>query len=99
MKLCPKIGRKGRPPGRRAGSRRTGRIGPDRRAPFDRARAGSDGRVKLYADVAHPINSECREVFKDAVVEAFERECERTKDTNTPRPTVTANDDFFDDDY
>jgi len=31
-------------------------------------------RPKLYADVAHPINSACREMIQKAVVEAFEDE-------------------------
>lgn len=33
-----------------------------------------DGRAKLYADIAHPINSECREMIQRKVIEAFEAE-------------------------
>ena len=33
-----------------------------------------DGRAKLYADIAHPINSLCREMIQDRVIEAFEEE-------------------------
>lgn len=40
----------------------------------DRAPKESDGRAKLYADIAHPINSECRESIQSAVLAAFERE-------------------------
>jgi stage V sporulation protein G len=40
----------------------------------DRAAKDSDGRAKLYADIAHPINSACREHIQKDVVEAYERE-------------------------
>lgn len=40
----------------------------------DRAPRGQDGRAKLYADIAHPINSECRELIQVEVIHAFERE-------------------------
>ena len=33
-----------------------------------------DGRAKLYADIAHPINSECRELIQNRVIEAFRKE-------------------------
>jgi stage V sporulation protein G len=33
-----------------------------------------EGRAKLYADIAHPINSSCREMIQDKVIEAFEEE-------------------------
>lgn len=40
----------------------------------DRAVRGQDGRAKLYADIAHPINSECREQIQTEVIHAYERE-------------------------
>lgn len=33
-----------------------------------------DGRAKLYADIAHPINSSCREMIQRRVIEAFDEE-------------------------
>jgi stage V sporulation protein G len=45
----------------------------------DRAVRDSDGRVKLHADIAHPINSACREVIQSAVIKAFQQERERSK--------------------
>ena len=33
-----------------------------------------DGRAKLYADIAHPITSSCREMIQERVIEAFEKE-------------------------
>jgi stage V sporulation protein G len=45
----------------------------------DRATRDSDGRAKLHADIAHPINSACREVIQTAVLRAFQEEKERSK--------------------
>ncbi|WP_246114680.1 septation protein SpoVG family protein [Rubripirellula tenax] len=36
-----------------------------------------DSPQKLYADVAHPINSECRELIQNAVITEFESELSR----------------------
>ena len=33
-----------------------------------------EGRAKLYADIAHPINPACREMIQARVIDAFERE-------------------------
>lgn len=38
-----------------------------------------DSPQKLYADVAHPINSACRELIQDAVLEEFEAELARSR--------------------
>ena len=40
----------------------------------DRAVKDGDGRAKLYADIAHPINSRCRDMIQSCVLEAFEKE-------------------------
>ena len=45
----------------------------------DRAIRAADGRAKLHADIAHPINSACREVIQGAVIRAFQEEKERSK--------------------
>jgi len=42
--------------------------------PDARAAKDTDGRAKLYADIAHPINSECREMIQDSVLTAYEQE-------------------------
>jgi stage V sporulation protein G len=36
-----------------------------------------EGRAKLYADIAHPINSQCREMIQDRVIAAFKDELAR----------------------
>jgi stage V sporulation protein G len=45
----------------------------------DRVVKEEDGRAKLYADIAHPINSQCREMIQQRVVRAFEEEVEKAK--------------------
>jgi stage V sporulation protein G len=60
----------------------------------DRATRDVDGRVKLHADIAHPINSACREVIQSAVLKAFNAEKERSK-----QPGYVCNYDDFDGDY
>ncbi|MGL4595163.1 MAG: septation protein SpoVG family protein [Thermoguttaceae bacterium] len=37
------------------------------------------GRVRLYADIAHPIRSECREKIQEKVIAAFREEQEKAK--------------------
>jgi stage V sporulation protein G len=50
-----------------------GKLNPNR-APVD-----EDGRAKLYADIAHPINSACREMIQERVIQEFHEELERAK--------------------
>ena len=38
-----------------------------------------DGRAKLYADIAHPINSTCREMIQNRVIEEYRAEKQRAK--------------------
>jgi stage V sporulation protein G len=45
----------------------------------DRLVKDEDGRAKLYADIAHPINSACREMIQDRVIGEFRLEMERAK--------------------
>jgi stage V sporulation protein G len=56
----------------------------------DRAPRDEDGRAKLYADIAHPINSTCREMIQQRVIEAFHREQEEAKQPGY----VSSYDDF-----
>jgi stage V sporulation protein G len=48
----------------------------------DRAITDHDGRAKLYADIAHPINSGCRDLIQSRVLTAFEKEKIRAKQPN-----------------
>jgi stage V sporulation protein G len=45
----------------------------------DRTIRDADGRAKLYADIAHPINSSCREMIQNRVIAEFHTEMERAK--------------------
>ncbi len=45
----------------------------------DRAVKDDEGRIKLYADIAHPINSACRELIQQRVIQEFHDEQERAK--------------------
>ncbi len=38
------------------------------------------GRSKLYADIAHPIHSECREMIQNAVLEEYKAELAKSKE-------------------
>lgn len=38
------------------------------------------GRMKLHADIAHPINAECRKKIQETIVAAFEQEFEKSKE-------------------
>lgn len=40
----------------------------------NRSIKAADGRAKLYADIAHPINSDCRDLIQQRVLEAYEAE-------------------------
>ena len=45
----------------------------------NRAMRDADGRAKLHADIAHPINSAAREVIQSAIIKSFQEERERSK--------------------
>jgi stage V sporulation protein G len=47
--------------------------------PENRARKDMKGRMKLHADIAHPINAECRQKIQERIIEAFEAELEKSK--------------------
>jgi stage V sporulation protein G len=50
-----------------------------RRLPENRVIKDDDGRARLYADIAHPINSDCREMIQQRVVSEFREELIRAK--------------------
>ena len=69
---CPKCGMKNHL--RAAHCNQCGAKLEDGRAPKD-----ADGRAKLYADIAHPINSDCREMIQEVVIREYYDEIERAK--------------------
>lgn len=81
---CPKCG--GKIPMRAAYCHDCGHRLPT--PPTERA---TEGRAKLYADIAHPINSECRDLIERAVVSAYHAELVRSRQ---PGYVATYSDDF-----
>ena len=61
----------------------------------NRALRDADGRAKLHADIAHPINSMCREKIQAAVLASYAEELERAKMPGY----VSRYDDYDTDDY
>jgi stage V sporulation protein G len=45
------------------------------------------GCAKLYADTAHPVNQACRSILQKAILEAYERELERSKQAGYRPPS------------
>lgn len=67
-------------------------------ARLNESRAGrdADGRTKLHADIAHPINSGCRDRMQKKIIKAFDEEVEKSK---LPGYKPTYDDDFEEVDY
>ena len=47
--------------------------------PENRVRMDVKGRVKLHADIAHPVNARCRQMIQEKVESAFKEELEKSK--------------------
>ena len=47
--------------------------------PEERAKKDQKGRMKLHPDIAHPINSQCREMIQKRGLEAYQEEEERSR--------------------
>jgi stage V sporulation protein G len=43
-----------------------------------------DGHPKIYADIAHPINTPCRDMIQDKVLIAYKSEREKSKKVSYP---------------
>ena len=51
-----------------------------RRLPDERLPLGAGGRAKLHADIAHPINSECRTMIQQRVLDVYQEEESHARD-------------------
>lgn len=49
------------------------------RLPEDRAEKDEMGRARLHVDIAHPINSVCRDLIQKKVLSAFREEMDRAR--------------------
>jgi stage V sporulation protein G len=45
----------------------------------EREMRDAEGRMKLYADVAHPINARCRELIQERVIAEYRHELDRAR--------------------
>lgn len=45
----------------------------------NRAPRDADGRAKMHADVAHPINAACRDLLQSQILAAYEQELELSR--------------------
>ena len=58
---------------------------------------GHTNRLKLHADIAHPINAECRQAIERQVLTAFSEEVEKSKQPGYVPPSLDGEDfDFVD---
>jgi stage V sporulation protein G len=70
-----------------------GRLDEDR---YLRYRSGNgQSRLKLHADIAHPINAECRQEIESDVVGAYHDEVERSKQPGYVSPSLDGEDVDF----
>ncbi len=60
----------------------------------ERMPVDANGRAKLYADIAHPINSGCREMIQEGVISGYYEELKRSK-----QPNYVSRYDDFESDY
>ena len=59
---------------------------------------GNGGRLKLHADIAHPINAGCRQEIERKVLDAYDRELERSRQPGYVAPSLDAEDfEVYDD--
>jgi stage V sporulation protein G len=68
------------------------RLSDDRHAPPQNGNNNGSSRVKLHADIAHPINAECRHQIEDRVFKAYQREVERSKQPGYTAPDLDGED-------
>jgi stage V sporulation protein G len=64
--------------------------------PDNRIHPDSQGRTKLHADIAHPINAKCRRLIQETVLRAFDEEVERSKQPGY-KPVSLDEDDYHSD--
>jgi stage V sporulation protein G len=64
---------------------------------YQNGNGNGQSRLKLHADIAHPINADCRHQIEDRVIRAFSSELERSKQPGYVAPSLDGEDmDFYD---
>ena len=69
----------------------------DKRAIGD-SKEDSKGKFKLYADTAHPINSECRDEIEQKVLAAYKEESDKAQQPDYVPPVMDEPDLDYDED-
>lgn len=65
--------------------------------PENRTPQKPEGKSKLHADIAHPINAACRKKIQDALLKAYQQEVEKSKQPGY-KPVELDEDEFHEDD-
>jgi stage V sporulation protein G len=74
-----------------------GRLDENRYLRYQHGGNGHTSRLKLHADIAHPINADCRHDLEQRVISAFHVELERSKQPGYVPPTLDGEDlDYYD---
>lgn len=60
----------------------------------NRIKPDAHGRMKLHADIAHPINASCRRKIQETVIQAFNEELERSKQPGYQPVDLDTEDDY-----
>ncbi len=69
------------------------------RAKDERGGRDQSGRTKLYADIAHPINSSCREMIQECVIQEYRDELTRSQEPDYVSRYDDDYDDYISDDF
>ena len=69
-----------------------GHLDENRYQRYQNGNGNGHGRLKLHADIAHPINAECRQAIERDVVTAFHDEVERSKQPGYVPPSLDGED-------
>jgi len=64
----------------------------------NRVKPDAHGRMKLHADIAHPINASCRRRIQESILKAFHEEVEKSKHPDY-KPVEMDEDDYSPDDH
>jgi stage V sporulation protein G len=74
------------------------RLSEDRYLHYRNGNGNGQNRLKLHADIAHPINADCRQQIEERVFKAYQKELERSKQPGYVPPSLDGEDfEFYDD--
>jgi stage V sporulation protein G len=74
------------------------RLNEDRYLHYRNGNGNGQNRLKLHADIAHPINADCRQQIEERVFKAYQKELERSKQPGYVPPSLDGEDfEFYDD--